>query len=76
MASSTDMWRYSITVSPGSYLIANQSSGSMFCYGLIWFKHAFTGIKYSCIMQGDKLWAYGDVTVIGNASGQCDVQSD
>ncbi|EAM7071088.1 hypothetical protein F6G07_08700 [Salmonella enterica] len=25
------------------------------------------------ILQGDKLWIYGEVTVIGNTSGSCDV---
>lgn len=25
------------------------------------------------VLQGDNLWAYGDITVIGNASGSCDV---
>jgi hypothetical protein len=27
------------------------------------------------VLQGDKLWAYGEVTVIGNKSGSCDVRS-
>lgn len=27
------------------------------------------------ILQGDHLWAYGDITVIGNTSGRCDVTS-
>ena len=76
MASSAYIWLYSTTVSPGSYLIVNQLSGSMFYCALIWFKHAFTENKYGCILWGDKLWAYGEVTVTGNASGQCDFQSD
>lgn len=73
MISSAYMWLYSTTVFYSIYLIVNQLTGSMFCYGLIWFKHALTENKYSCIFQEDKLWAYGDVTVIGNTSGQCDV---
>lgn len=70
------------SVPPGSYRIVDRPDGSGISEGCITFflsrdfymvRSALLKAHRHRILQGDKLWAYGDVTVTGNISGSCDV---